>query len=242
MSAGSARRATFDSLAAFATCIGRARSPHEAIALGALRDDLPDQVQITTKARLEWNGSAAHLIARTGDHSSTGPLSLRSRYSTSTRRACRQRSSRDRRARRLLAGARLSAARASDGRPRGTRIDQRRNIPHRYRRAIAGIRRPPAFILVTDGADIERSCAYCMMRCWLHGLGWLMVGAGGQLLDRSLVDRMVYAPERLVFEGAPVLDPPLAQDQASRRALTYDGTPLDALGACAVTIWAGEAA
>ena len=36
-----------------------------------------------------------------------------------------------------------------------------------------------------------------------------MVGAGGQLLERSLVDRMVYAAERLVFEGAPILDEPL---------------------------------
>ena len=62
-------RATFDSLTAFATCIG-SLLPHEAIALGALRDDLPDQVEITTKARLEkLNGSAApHLIARTADH------------------------------------------------------------------------------------------------------------------------------------------------------------------------------
>ena len=50
------------------------------------------------------------------------------------------------------------------------------------------------------------------------GFGWYMVGAGGQLLERSIVDRMVGAPERLVFEGAPVLDPPLAQDQESRRA------------------------
>ena len=52
MSAGQAQRAKFDNLTAFAACIG-SLSPHEAIALGALRDDLPDQVQITTKARLE---------------------------------------------------------------------------------------------------------------------------------------------------------------------------------------------
>ena len=44
-----------------------------------------------------------------------------------------------------------------------------------------------------------------------------MVGAGGQLLERSIVDRMVGAPERLVFEGRPILEPPLAQDRESRR-------------------------
>jgi hypothetical protein len=59
-----------------------------------------------------------------------------------------------------------------------------------------------------------------------------MVGAGGQVLDRSLVDRMVYAPERLVFEGAPVLAPPLVQDQESRRPKVFAGSPLDTVDAC----------
>jgi len=52
------------------------------------------------------------------------------------------------------------------------------------------------------------------------------------LLDRSLVDRMVYAGERLVFEGAPILAPPLAQDQASRRPIVTDGTALDTVATC----------
>lgn len=43
-----------------------------------------------------------------------------------------------------------------------------------------------------------------------------MVGAGGQLLERSIVDRMVSAPERLAFEGKPILEHPLAQDEAGR--------------------------
>ena len=40
-----------------------------------------------------------------------------------------------------------------------------------------------------------------------------MVGAAGQLLERSIVDRMVGGPERLVFEGGPMLVPPLQQDR-----------------------------
>src|SRR4051794_31102532 len=64
MSTGAGTRATFDSLNAFATCIHSLR-PDQAIALGTLRDSLPDQVRITTKDRL--NGHAApDLIARTG--------------------------------------------------------------------------------------------------------------------------------------------------------------------------------
>jgi hypothetical protein len=52
------------------------------------------------------------------------------------------------------------------------------------------------------------------------------------LLERSIVDRMVGAPERLVFEGAPVLDPPLAQDQKRRTPLARDGVALDTVAAC----------
>ena len=97
---------------------------------------------------------------------------------------------------------------------------------------LAGSNGHHVYILVQDGADIERCLRTLHDRCWLHGLGWLMVGAGGQLLDRCIVDRMVYAPERLVFEGAPVLDPPLVQDTASRQATAHDGAPLDTLAAC----------
>ena len=88
------------------------------------------------------------------------------------------------------------------------------------------------FVVVQDGADIERFLRTLHARCWLHGFGWMMVGAGGQLLDRSIVDRMVYAPERLVFEAAPILDPPLAQDPANRQPAVTEGDPLDTVAAC----------
>jgi hypothetical protein len=60
----------------------------------------------------------------------------------------------------------------------------------------------------------------------------MMVGAGGQLLERSIVDVVVGSPERLVFEGPPILDPPLAQDKASRRAVATEGEILDSVAAC----------
>lgn len=88
------------------------------------------------------------------------------------------------------------------------------------------------FVAVQDGSDIGRFLKALHVRCWLHGLGWLMVGAGGQMLERSIVDRMVGAPERLVFEGAPVLEPPLEQDAASRRPIARDGSNLNTLAAC----------
>ena len=62
--------------------------------------------------------------------------------------------------------------------------------------------------------------------------GWYMVGADGHLLERSIIDRMVGAPERIVFEGDPVLKPPIAQDRETRRPVAVDGGVLDTLASC----------
>ena len=85
---------------------------------------------------------------------------------------------------------------------------------------------------IKDGSDAERFLRTLHERCWLAGLGWLMVGAAGQLLDRSIIDRMVGGPERLVFEGGPVLAPPLVQDKESRRPIAVEGAVLDTLAMC----------
>ena len=47
------------------------------------------------------------------------------------------------------------------------------------------------FVLVKDGADIARFLLDLHDRCWLNGWGWHLIGGAGQLLERSLVDRMV---------------------------------------------------
>ena len=83
------------------------------------------------------------------------------------------------------------------------------------------------YILMQDGADVDRALQALHERCWLHGLGWYLIGAAGQLLERSIVDASVRFPERLVFEGAPDVVPPLAQDPATRKALATDGDSID---------------
>ncbi len=50
------------------------------------------------------------------------------------------------------------------------------------------------YVLVNDAGDVERFLRDLHDRCWLHGLGWHIIGGAGQLLDRSLVDRMVQSP------------------------------------------------
>lgn len=83
------------------------------------------------------------------------------------------------------------------------------------------------YVLARDGADIPRFLKALHRRAWLAGFGWIMVGAAGQLLERSIVDVAVGAPERLVFEGAPTLEPPLVQDAEARRPSFRGGAPLD---------------
>jgi hypothetical protein len=86
------------------------------------------------------------------------------------------------------------------------------------------------FVEVKDGADSERFLKTLHERCWLAGFGWMMVSGSGSLLERSIVDRMVFAPSRPVFEGPPVLEPPLRQKR--RQAIVVAGAPLDTKAAC----------
>jgi hypothetical protein len=83
------------------------------------------------------------------------------------------------------------------------------------------------YVLVLDGGDVERFLRDLHDRCWLHGLGWHTIGGAGQLLERSLVDRMVGYGERLCFEGAPLIEPPLAQDPTKRIPEPFDGEAVD---------------
>ena len=88
------------------------------------------------------------------------------------------------------------------------------------------------YIEEVDGGDTERFLKTLHDRCWLAGLGWYVIGKAGQLLERSIVDRGVGQGERLVFEGPPTLVPPLRQDPASRRPEFHPGEPIDTRAAC----------
>jgi hypothetical protein len=231
MSAGEAQRATFADLASFAAHIASLQS-HEAIALGALRDDLPDKVEITTKARL--NGAAApHLIARTAEHivyrAGRIALLLIDFDTKGMPAAVRRRLDELGGIWPALVSVLPELATVGTVFRSSTSAGLFRTDTGAHLAGSSGVH---VYVLVVDGSDAERFLRRLHERCWLAGLGWLMVGAAGQLLDRSLVDRMVYAGERLVFEGAPLLGPPLAQDQAARAPVVSDGPALDTRLAC----------
>jgi hypothetical protein len=229
MARGTARRVLFDGLKTFAACIGGLLS-NQAIALGALRPEVPEEVSIVTKDKLaKLNGSASpDTISRSGDYLHFEP---------------------GRRALGLIdydmkGMPPAVAARVRDaGGPMPALTDAfpalgeagrvvRSSTSAGIRRIDTGADLPGSggihmFPLVQDGRDIERWLRVLHERAWLMGYGWKMVGASGQLLERSIVDRMVGAPERLVFEGPPELVPPLEQDQSARQPLVFDGPPLD---------------
>ncbi len=234
MSRGSAQRVHLAAVRHLADLIGQLQ-PNEAIATGTLRPDLPDTVEITTKRRLaEMNGAAQPgIIARTGEHIVYRPgqaaFALLD-FDVKGMPAAVAEQLQD-------LGGFLPALQTVLPELTSTGRLYRRSTSAGLYRADTGEQLPGSggahlFVAVQDGQDIERFLKTLHARCWLAGLGWLMVGAGGQLLERAIVDRMVGAPERLVFEGAPVLDPPLAQDQDSRRPVATEGAALDTIAVC----------
>jgi hypothetical protein len=203
---------------------------NQAIALGALRAGLPEQVQLVTKAKL--NG-ADHAIARTGDDivfCQQQPAFALLDYDTKGMTA---EIAAEIKCRGGFWSALCSVLPALENTARVTRCSTSTGLIRSDTGAtVPGSNGLHVFPWVQDGSDIERFLKALHDRCWLAGFGWMMVGAGGQLLERSIIDRMVGAPERLVFEGGPILEPPLQQDRDSRQPIATAGEILDTLATC----------
>jgi hypothetical protein len=226
MSRGQARRLRLTGLAQFAVAINGLKS-NQAVALGALRDGLPDQIGVTTKYKI--NGDIGpNVIARTARdivyHGGRAALALFDYDTKGIPDEVRTKLQ-------GLGGFWPALLTAIPGLQGAGRVSRRSTSAGLYR-TDSGERLPGSdgehnFIEVTDGSDIGRALRAAHDRCWLAGFGWLMIGASGQLLERSIVDRMVGTSERLVFEGAPMLVLPLAQDRESRTPRVHDGAIVD---------------
>jgi hypothetical protein len=231
MSRGKASRLRLANVTELARCIGSLDTT-QAIALGALRHGLPAEVEITTKAKLEMNG-APGIIARTSEHIAYHPerpaYALLDYDPKGMPEVVRARID-------DLGGFRPTVASVIPALKNTAGVMRRSTSTGLYRtdtgEELPGSNGLHVYVPVQDGADIDRFLKALHDRCWLAGLGWMMVGAGGQLLERSVVDRTVGGPERLVFEGPPVLDPPLAQYQDQRRPIVLNGDYLDTIAAC----------
>jgi len=226
---GTAERVAFPSGADMAEMIKKLQ-PNQAIAPGRLRSDLPASVPVTTKANL-----APGSISRTADFiefpkgvPAFAPIDV------DTKGMPPEMLERINAAGgfwpvlcgimpELIGCARVERPSTSswiwrNDRDRGTWVKQESGAHY--------------YIAVADGADIGRFLHVLADLCWLSGFGWMMIGAGGQLLVKSLVDFSVGRAEGLLFEGAPHLIPPLMQDTLRREPVAFDGGLLDT-----VEIW-----
>jgi hypothetical protein len=194
---------------------------NQAIALGALKENITSPVNVTTKKRLGSNPSA---IARTRDfidYQSGCPAWALVDFDTKGM-------PNEVKAKIDAAGDMWQALlTVAPDLANAARVSRASTSAGLYRsdtgEPIPGSNGLHHYVLVQDGGDIERFLSDLHDRCWLHGLGWHQIGKGGQLLDRSIVDRAVGYGERLCFEGAPDIIPPLAQDQAKRAPVAFDG-------------------
>jgi hypothetical protein len=230
MSQGSAERIKIDGVAALAFLIENLK-PSQALALGVLRADLPDKVDITTKKRLLNGKARPDIVARSGANIvHHGPAFALLDYDTKA----------------MPTNVAAGIQRAGGFWPTLTEVlPILKDAAHVTRKSTsAGLSRTDTgevllgsdgihvYVAVKDGADTRRFLKALHDRCWLAGFGWMMVGAGGIALERSIIDRMVGGPERLVFEGGPILVPPLVQDKESRRPTAVEGITLDTAGIC----------
>jgi hypothetical protein len=217
MGAGRAKRVHVDGLDGLAALIEGLKF-NEAIALGVLRRDLPDVVPINAKGKIEDGTAAPGAVARSKENlvfEAGRPALILLDYDTKQMPP-------EVRQRVAAAGgfwpALVAAVPGLAGVPRLVRPSTTTGL----RREDTGETFPGSdglhtYIAAGDAADIPRCLKAMHDRLWLAGFGWYALGKAGQLLSRSLVDVAVGSSERLVFEGPPIVEPPLVQDAAARR-------------------------
>jgi hypothetical protein len=165
----------------------------QAIALGTPRAELPDRVEVTTKRKLMNGVARSDIIARTKDDivylgpayalldydtkGMPGPVGAEiERLGGFLKALCRV----------------LPALRAAA-------LVIRRSTSAGLYHSDTGQMFPGSdglhvYVQAKDGGDVERFLRALHERCWLHGFGWMIAGVSGQLLERSIVDRMVGGP------------------------------------------------
>jgi hypothetical protein len=224
MSEGMAHRVTINNVRDLVAVIEKLHT-NQAIALGALREGLPDTVKVVTKDKL--NGDK-DVIARTREYiryrkeqPAFGLIDFDKKGMPSEI---------------VITDVWETLVKVLPGLSTASRVMRRSTSSGLYHtdtgEELQGSGGWHAYILAKDGNDIERFLTTLHQRCWLADLGWIWVGTAGQLLERSIIDRSVAAPERLVFEGPPVVERPLKQDAELRRPISIDGEMIDTLAAC----------
>ena len=138
MSCGTAWRFRFDRFQELAEAIEQF-DPDQALALGRLQSDLPAQVAVTTKLKLN-GANRPDLIARTRDFFVFRPGEPALALMDVDKKAMpRHVADNIERLGGVLAGADLGATATGEYRPDCAPIHQRRSVSHRYRRKSGGL-------------------------------------------------------------------------------------------------------
>jgi hypothetical protein len=225
MSNGTAERIAVNSITDFARYIEKLQ-PHEGLALGTLRPDLPDKVDVITKGRLaKINGvPRPDLIARTREFILYTPGRCTPALLDYDAKGAPPEIAQKVKENGLWTTL-VTAIPALAG---CARVERASTSAGLYRRD-TGAKFPGSggrhtYVFIKDGTDAVRFLGVMHERSWLAGLGWCIVSEGGQILERSIIDRSVGLPERIVFEGAPILEEPLRQDLKERFPISHPGT------------------
>lgn len=81
------------------------------------------------------------------------------------------------------------------------------------------------YATIRDGADFRRFGESLCKRLWLAGFGQIEISEAGALLVRQPIDAATFAPERIVFEAAPILGKGL--ERRAEEPILLDGGILD---------------
>jgi hypothetical protein len=233
MSEGTAQRVRLRGMQALTDLILGSRQ-NQALALGSLRADLPDKVRVVTKSKLKLNGAPPpDTIARSQDYVGHRPGEPALVLADFDSKGMPVSVANNIAAARGVWPALISVvAELKDV----ARVERKSTSAGLYN-IETGAEFPYSgglheYLPIVDGTDSERFLKALHARSWLAGFGWYNVGRAGQLLERSIVDKVCGGPERLVFEAPPVLVEPVAQDPGARRPRVFDGQLLDSLAAC----------
>jgi hypothetical protein len=230
MAEGSARRVKLNSINALADLIEQMPSD-QALALGQLRTELPDKVKVILARDL--NGKIpADVIARTAEYLHFEPgapayMLLDHDLKGQPREVADKLKE--------LGGFWKAIITVVPEIAKAARVTRKSTSAglyhHETNEWLGSTAGRHVYIAVKDGSDIKRALETLRDRLWLSGLGYYVVGAAGQLLDRAIIDAGVFGPERLVFEGTPILVPPVAQDKDERQPQAHAGETVDTLAA-----------
>ena len=230
MANGFARRIMIDNVRSLADLINAFKS-NEAYALGRLKDGLPDRVRVVRKDDLNGAENPA-VIARTLDYltfNDCEPGLVLLDFDTKGMSAATRR--------RIdecggdFFGALCEVLPAFETVACVERASTSSGLRNRETGEIfSGSGGRHVVVPVLDASDIPRFLSDLHERCWLAGFGWGMVSAAGSFLERAIIDKSVGSPERLIFEGAPIVEPPL--EQTGRNAVAHDGFTLDTRLCC----------